>query len=370
MPLATYKFCLGMCMFFRLLIVTITLTLQGCGDPSNLETTAEKRSTMLISVPVELATTIPMKHFYSRITGSDVVYVASLSQGRIESLYAYSGQLVKKGDVLGSLYSPRLSAQLREKQALLASSKRTEQKTQLDFDRAKKLFTEKLIANSALESARLAFNIATQQVQAAQAQVEEAKNALNENKIFARKEGIVTNIYARSGDVVSAGQPIFQLQTLSTLKTEFQLPEQEFIALQLNQTVRVAIPSLSKSLSGKIIEKGLPSNAVGKLFKLIVDLEVSDSELVGLHSRLELPITNTPLYKVPSNTIHYDALGQAYVLVTEPKVHRRDVTIFDNDDNQVIVTAPKLMGKNVLITSEAKLNFNLALLEGESHEQK
>ncbi|WP_172439731.1 efflux RND transporter periplasmic adaptor subunit [Pseudoalteromonas piscicida] len=356
-------------MFFKLVFLLLTAVLSGCSEGPKAKP-IEKQVTPAVFTAVELAETVPARHFYSRIVGSDVIYVASLSEGRIESSTAYSGKVVKQGEVLASLYSPYLKAQLREKQALLTSAKRASQQAKLDFARTEKLFAKKLVSDSSLDVARLELTTREQQVRSAEALVEEAQNALNENQIVAQSDGIVTDVYARSGDVVNSGQAIFQLQTLTTLKAEFLLPEQEYIGLSINQPVTIFVPSINKTLTGKVIEKSLPSMTVGRLFKLTVDLFNQNAELVGLLTRLELAISAAPPFKVPASAVHYDVNDQAYVFVAKPEFKRINVKVLGNQGDKVLVTAPQLADNNVLTTSAAKLGFNLAMLGSKGHGKK
>ncbi|GEK10553.1 efflux RND transporter periplasmic adaptor subunit [Pseudoalteromonas peptidolytica] len=356
-------------MFFKFIFLLFTTALLGCSvEPK--EEVAEYIVKPEVFEAVELVETVPTKRFYSTITGSDVVDVASLSTARIKSLSAFAGKRVVKGEVLAALYSPTLETQLREKQSQLTSAQQAQAQAERDFERLKKLFAKKLVSDSVLDIARLELDQQVQQVRSAKVLLEEARNMLNEQQIVAPSDGIITNNYARAGDVVDAGQPIFQLQTLTTLKAEFLLPEQEYIDLAINQTVTIYVPSINKRLTGKVIEKSLPSMAVGRLFKLTVDLNHQSPELVGLLSRLELAITHDPLFRVPASAIHYDLNKQAYVFVAQPELERFSVNLLGNEGDKVLVTAPRLAGQDLLVTSAAKLGVNLAMLRGQDNDKK
>ncbi|WP_128730285.1 hypothetical protein [Pseudoalteromonas sp. PS5] len=74
-------------MFFKFIFLLFTTALLGCSvEPK--EEVAEYIVKPEVFEAVELVETVPTKRFYSTITGSDVVDVASLSTARIKSLSA------------------------------------------------------------------------------------------------------------------------------------------------------------------------------------------------------------------------------------------------------------------------------------------
>lgn len=152
--------------------------------------------------------------------------VAFQVSGRIAQRLVEAGQRVDQGDVLYRLDPKDLSEALRVVEATQAAASASLQTATSELQRTQELIKKRFISEQASEQAQLKFNEAKANLDKANAQQQQAKHALSYAVIRASSAGIITDINAEPGQVVSAGQRLAALATVQTLEIEVQLPEQ------------------------------------------------------------------------------------------------------------------------------------------------
>lgn len=93
-----------------------------------------------------------------------------------------------------------------------------------------------------------------EEVQNAKALSDQAAVQLGYSKVYAPVTGKVNNWAARQGEVVAAGTPIVTIMDLTQTWVYAPLPETQADAVQLGDSLRVALPS-GATLEGKVIAK-------------------------------------------------------------------------------------------------------------------
>ena len=93
-----------------------------------------------------------------------------------------------------------------------------------------------------------------EQVQNAKALSDQAAVQLGYSKVFAPVTGKVNQWAARQGEVVGAGTPIVTIMDLTQTWVYAPLPETQADAVQLGDSLRVAMPS-GATVQGKVIAK-------------------------------------------------------------------------------------------------------------------
>jgi multidrug efflux system membrane fusion protein len=131
--------------------------------------------------------------------------------GQLIERHARLGDAVRKGEVVARLDSVDAAKQAASARAALqaAESRLAYAKQQIERDQAQAL--QQLIAQSQLEQTQDAYRAAlAARVQAAD-QWELALNTLRYNSLVAEHDGVITSENADTGQVVSAGQPVYGL---------------------------------------------------------------------------------------------------------------------------------------------------------------
>jgi len=287
------------------------------------------------------------------------VNVGATSFGRITHLEVKEGDHVKKGQVLARVENVQPSANVDAQQAMISSSKTDvasyvaaeatakanvehakadlEQK-QLDWDRAKSLYQQELIAKQDFDAKKAAYDLAVatlSQSNAAvvqsRAQTDSAKAKVTNNQATLRSnldaldktvsvapfDGIVTNLPVREGETVvvgiqnAEGSTLMTLADMSVITAEVKVDETDIVNVQLGQPADVTVDALpGRTFKGHVTLVGdqaiLRSTGIAtsqsttgteeaKDFKVVITLDTPSDELrPGLSTTAKITTAHKP----------------------------------------------------------------------------
>ena len=165
--------------------------------------------------------------------------------GWIRELFVnYTGQPVRRGDQLFTLYSPELLATTSELQ--LALKNREQAKTAVVGDAV--IYAEQLVAAA---RRRLAlWDLSAQQL----ADIEAAGRPLDTITITAPASGIVTDKQATAGMRVTTGQTLYRITDLSSVWVEADLYEQDLAVVRVGQRASISLDAYpNRQWSGRAV---------------------------------------------------------------------------------------------------------------------
>ena len=174
-------------------------TFEGCGKSSKApvyQTAAADRGTLVARVTAS-----------GTLSALVTVQVGSQISGRIEQLYANYNSQVKKGQLLARIDPEFFGAALAQAQANLVAAqgnlskaKAQAEDAKLQYDRAQRLFSEKLIGQADLDTARAGARAAEAQVEASSGSVAQARAGVAQAQVNFRYTSIYSPI---NGMVIS-----------------------------------------------------------------------------------------------------------------------------------------------------------------------
>jgi len=244
------------------------------------------------------------------------VAISSKILGRVARLAVDEADSVTAGEVLVTLDSTDLSAQMAQATAALALARESVTlsrvnlaRAQDDFRRADQQFKTAVItkeqydhARSALDAAGAELGISVSRVGTAQAQVGVVRAQLDNCTIVSPVNGKVAKRWVLQGDVVQPGQPVFTVYDGSQIWVTANLEETNLGALKLGDDVGISVDSYpDRIFGGKVFQFGgstaaqfsliPPNNASGNFTKVTqrVPIKISIEERTpGVASRAVL----------------------------------------------------------------------------------
>ncbi|MBE7563673.1 MULTISPECIES: efflux RND transporter periplasmic adaptor subunit [Acidithiobacillus] len=147
--------------------------------------------------------------------------------GVIEKLYFHSGQTVTQGQLLLSLNPGNLPGQLQAAQAHA-------ELTQVDYQRAQKVYAIHGISTAALDKAKF-------DAQAAQGQVAALQESLADTQIRAPFSGMLSLRTVNAGEYIHADTPVVHLENLHHLYVDFTVPQRDAKVLHPGAPVQIDI---------------------------------------------------------------------------------------------------------------------------------
>ena len=200
--------------------------------------------------------------------------------GRIEELYVREGQTVHKGDTVVNIDSPEVRAKLAQARGAVAAARaqsakaqhgaRQEEVMRKSFERVQRLYDQKVISAQKFDETKARYDAAVAQANAAKSQydmalagareedkaaaealvdrangaLQEVEGYLGELYLTSPAEGIVTEVFPKTGELVGTGSPIMTIMDLSDVWFTFNVREDYLHGMDQGTQITVSIPAL------------------------------------------------------------------------------------------------------------------------------
>ncbi len=230
--------------------------------------------------------------------------VSSKVPGRVLELRVKEGDYVKVGDTLAILDAPDVKAKLAQAQsaesaatamdqmanngarreqingafALLQQAKAGLEIAQKSYNRVQRLYDEGVMSAQKRDEAFANYKALEAQVKAAKnqydmavngarreeklaaaAQVNRAKGAvqevssyINETMQIAQKEGEVSDVFPKVGELIGTGSPIMNISILDDMWGTFNVREDQLNGMQVGSTITAFVPAFNKEIKMKV----------------------------------------------------------------------------------------------------------------------
>ena len=246
--------------------------------------------------------------------------VSSKVPGRILELRVKEGDYVKAGDTLAILDAPEVRAKMEQAQSAQSAAAALELKAQngarkeqiqgafsvlqqakagfeiaeKSYNRVQRLFDEGVMSAQKRDEAFASYKAMEAQMKAAQSQydmavngarmedkmaataqvgrakgaVQEVNSYIHETVQIAQKEGEVTDVYPKVGELVGTGSPIMSIAMMDDMWGTFNVREDQLNGMQVGTEFMAFVPAFNKEVKMKVYHlKDQGSFAVWKATK-------------------------------------------------------------------------------------------------------
>jgi HlyD family secretion protein len=240
-------------------------THRGTLARSALLSTAWLSSALLAALGCSAA---PGPDAYGNVEATEVV-VASQTAGQLESFVPVEGQQIAAGANVAQVDTTALDLQLQQatSQRATSSSRVDEAGRQVGvleaqrsvaertFERTRRLFAQQAATAQQLDQAERDYRTLVAQIEAAHAQVRTASRDVSSNDARSaqirdqiRKSrvsnpvgGTVLTTYAKAGEFVQIGQPLYKIANLDTVELRAYVTEPQLAQAKLGRSVDVSV---------------------------------------------------------------------------------------------------------------------------------
>jgi len=241
--------------------------------------------------------------------------------GNLVKRHVDAGQRVKQGDVLAELDVADFALQARASQAQLAAAEADLARTRDDLKRYQVLADQQLVSRSQLDQQSAAFKAAQGQANAARANLDVLRNQAGYAQLRAPADGVIASREAEAGQVVSAGQTIFNLAADGAREVLIDLPEATFRDYAVGQPVQVELWNRpGQRLPGTIREIAAAADPQARTYATRVSLAadaLADVEL-GQSARVFSSAGRSGTLQLPLAALQRGANGASSVWVVDP----------------------------------------------------
>ena len=219
---------------------------------------------------------------YSKSSPSLAVEVS----GRVVEIIADVGDEVKAGDILAKIDSEKYNLQFSQAKAEIARLSALLINQELDLKRAEKLFKDNLVSEEMMDRTKADFNALKEQMNAADAQLRNAKRLIEETNIKAPIKSEVAIKHIDAGDYVQPGMVVYELVDTKNLKVDLSFPEYLSPKLKKGLEVRITSPTNPDEIVISKIRDIKPNiDSRNKSLTTIIDFENPGTWLPGASSR-------------------------------------------------------------------------------------
>ena len=241
--------------------------------------------------------------------------------GIIDRIYVREGEQIRKGQLLATLKSTEISAQVQQVQLSV-------EKAQRDYERVLNLYRDSVATLEQLQNAKTGLEIARQGLRAAGFNQQYAR-------IYAMADGFVVKQLKHEGELAEPGAPLLLTRLVgggSGWILTVGLSDQDWAQVSLGDSVAIRFDAYpGKSFSGMVHRKALAADPASGVFGVEVRVQMgSDQPAVGIFGKASIRTSK----RVDGYIIPYDALleangKQGFVFVTNDgkTVKRVPVTI-------------------------------------------
>ena len=232
-----------------------------------------------------------------------------------------AGQRVRRGQVLAELDAADFALQARASQAQLAASEAELVRARDEFKRFETLAAQQLVSRSALDQQAAAFKAAQGQVNAARANSDVLRNQSGYAQLRAPVDGVIASREAEAGQVVAAGQTIFNLAADGAREVAIALPESTLADYAVGQRVEVELWTRPGTrLPGTLREIAAAADPQTRTYPARVSLDdaVLDDVTLGQSARVYSRAGRSGTLQLPLAALQRGEHGRASVWVVDP----------------------------------------------------
>lgn len=289
---------------------------------------------------------------------ADAVIAAELG-GRVTVLRVEEGDAVEAEEALLEIDPERRQLELRDAEARAAEARASLAERQRELARAEALGARGAASQARIEATQTAVKLARSQLNAAQARLGLARRSLRDASVRAPFSGVVARRHVSAGELVTAGQRLFELVALDPVEVEFHLSEVDSARVSVGDRVEVRVaPHPEEVFDARVTVVSPTIDASTRTLRVKGEIDNADGRLrPGLFARADLGVAvreGVPM--VPQEAVLQRADG-AVVFVLDGVDHVRRVNVRTGvyEDRAVEVRGDLAPGMRVVVRGHAEL---------------
>ncbi|EPJ5001900.1 MAG: efflux RND transporter periplasmic adaptor subunit [Klebsiella sp.] len=352
--------------FLPLTILSVVIfLLPGCGD--NQGNTTDPVRTVRYVV-VGSAQTLPALERTGEIHAHDETILSFRTGGRIVTRSVDIGDRVNAGQLLATLENTTSQNQLDGAQADYEGAKASAQVAALNVNRMQKLMPTGAIARTQLDTARADWLVARARLKNSESALRNARESLGWTRLIAPRSGVITEVSASAGQVVSGGQSVLTLATGEARDVVFDIAKPEAIPPQEQAGLRVSLlsdPSVQASAAVRDISpQADPQTRTWRVRATLQNPPLAMA--LGASVTVTLPATGPHGYALPASALsRVDDKPAVYVINPQSQAQLRVVVPAYYTATTVIISGGLEPGDRVITAGVSKLRSGEPVIAGE-----
>ena len=352
--------------FLPLTILSVVIfLLPGCGDNHGNKTVPVRTVRYVV---VGSAQTLPALERTGEIHAHDETILSFRTGGRIVTRSVDIGDRVNAGQLLATLENTTSQNQLDGAQADYEGAKASAQVAALNLNRMQKLMPTGAIARTQLDTARADWLVARARLKNSESALRNARESLGWTRLMAPQSGVITEVSASAGQVVSGGQSVLTLATGEARDVVFDIAKPDAIPPQEQAGLRVSLlsdPSVQASAALRDISpQADPQTRTWRVRATLQNPPLAMA--LGASVTVTLPATGPHGYALPASALSRVGDKPAvYVINPQSQAQLRVVVPAYYTATSVIISGGLEPGDRVITAGVSKLRSGEPVIAGE-----
>ncbi|MCX7709077.1 MAG: efflux RND transporter periplasmic adaptor subunit [Clostridia bacterium] len=364
--------------------ILIATLFAGCGSKKPVEQKAEVKNVKTITANIASIST--EVEYASKLKPLQEISISPKVAGKVATVKADVGSIVEKGQVLMTLDSTDLQAQLQQQQANLDSSRtgsdQALQNAQIaynndkeTYEKNKQLFESGAISQKALDDAKqkldnstIALNFARDKynkehgsgLSAAAAGVQVASAQIQNTIVTSPISGVVSLCNVDVGEIASSAAPAFTVIDDKTMVAELSVPDRMIGKIKKGQKVSLKVNALNdKMLEGTIDSISPAADSKMQTYAVKVKVDNPNSELKsGMFARVILPEEKKEnVVVVPNEAVKVEnSVPYIYTVINKDTIKKVAVTTGLSNDKVTEIASSLKEGDAIITEGQIFLN--------------
>lgn len=349
------------------LLLPVCLLLAACGDKP--EKTVPPRPVHTVKVPApSVAGTLRQT---GEIRPHDEVPLGFRLDGRLLTRSVDVGDHVAAGQILGTLENNTSQNQLNSARADLESARAAEQLAVLNLRRMTQLMPSGAIARVQLDTARSDWQAAVARRRSSEAALNTARENLNWTRLVAPATGVVTQVSAEPGQVLSVGQAVVTLAVSSGRDAVIDVADPQAFSHPAGSFSVSLLADPAVSVTGKLRDISPQADAQTRTWRVRVILDNPPPAMaLGASVQVELAGTGPAVMRLPSGALTRRQDIPAVFVVDDAsrRLQLRPITLAGFTASDILVIAGIRPGERVVTAGVSKLREGEVVASGETGE--
>lgn len=352
--------------FLPLTILSVVIfLLPGCGDNHGNKTVPVRTVRYIV---VGSAQTLPALERTGEIHAHDETILSFRTGGRIVTRSIDIGDRVNAGQLLATLENTTSQNQLDGAQADYEGAKASAQVAALNVSRMQKLMPTGAIARTQLDNARADWLVARARLKNSESALRNARENLGWTRLIAPQSGMITEVSASAGQVVTGGQSVLTLATGEARDVVFDIAKPDAIPPQEQAGLRVSLlsdPSVQASAALRDISpQADPQTRTWRVRATLQNPPLAMA--LGASVTVTLPATGPHGYALPASALSRVGDKPAvYVINPQSQAQLRVVVPAYYTATSVIISGGLEPGDRVITAGVSKLRSGEPVIAGE-----
>ncbi|EIY4992063.1 efflux RND transporter periplasmic adaptor subunit [Klebsiella quasipneumoniae] len=352
--------------FLPLTILSVVIfLLPGCGDNHGNKTVPVRTVRYVV---VGSAQTLPALERTGEIHAHDEMILSFRTGGRIVTRSVDIGDRVNAGQLLATLENTTSQNQLDGAQADYEGAKASAQVAALNVSRMQKIMPTGAIARTQLDNARADWLVARARLKNSESALRNARENLGWTRLIAPQSGMIIEVSASAGQVVSGGQSVLTLATGEARDVVFDIAKPDAIPPQEQAGLRVSLlsdPSVQASAALRDISpQADPQTRTWRVRATLQNPPLAMA--LGASVTVTLPATGPHGYALPASALSRVGDKPAvYVINPQSQAQLRVVVPAYYTATSVIISGGLEPGDRVITAGVSKLRSGEPVIAGE-----